>query len=288
MRDRQRLARERDGADDLPARAAQPYGRNQIVAGSKQAAVQPETKLAIVESISNPLLEVADLPSLAAAVGSVPLLVDNTFGTPCLIRPIDQGATFVWHSASKYLNGHGDVMLGVIVGPGTVMRKIRGLSSLYGLNANPMECWLASRGMRTLPLRMTRVSETAQRIAEFLSQHPQVQKVYYPGLPSHPTHAIAQKLLPHGFGGMLSFNVAGGKATVESIFRRLNDVIPFAPTLADARTTVSYPAGTSHKFMTAAERQAYGIGDGLIRLSIGLEEAADLERELGDALRESE
>src|SRR5690606_5049877 len=106
------------------------------------AAVTPGTKLAIVESVSNPLLEVADLPAIAAAVGGVPLLVDSTFATPCLLRPIDHGATLVWHSASKYLNGHGDVMLGVIVGPSASIRRIKGLSSLYGVNSNPYECWM--------------------------------------------------------------------------------------------------------------------------------------------------
>lgn len=249
-----------------------------------KAAVTPQTKLAIVESISNPLLEVADLAALAGACGSVPLLVDNTFGTPCLIRPIEHGATFVWHSASKYLNGHGDVMLGVIVGPKLETRKIRGLSSMYGLNANPFECWLASRGLRTLPLRMERVSRTAQEIAEFLSRQSGVDRVFYPGLPSHPTYDLAKRLLPHGFGGMVSFEVAGGKPAVEVVFQKLKHVIPFSPTLADARTTFSYPAGTSHKFMTSAERQACGIGDGLIRLSIGLEDPADLQRELATAL----
>jgi cystathionine beta-lyase/cystathionine gamma-synthase len=249
-----------------------------------KGAVTPQTKLAIVESISNPLLEVADLPALAEALGPIPLLVDNTFGTPSLIRPIEHGATFVWHSASKYLNGHGDVMLGVVVGPKDSTRKIRGLSSLYGLNANPFECWLASRGLRTLPLRMTRVSQTAQEIAEFLSQQPGIVRVFYPGLPTHPTHPLAKRLLPRGYGGMLSFEVSGGKPAVEAVFRKLCHVIPFSPTLADARTTLSYPAGTSHKFMTAAERQACGISDGLIRLSIGLEDPADLQRELATAL----
>jgi cystathionine beta-lyase/cystathionine gamma-synthase len=250
-------------------------------------AVTPRTKVAIVESLSNPLLEVIDLPALAEALGTVPLLVDNTFGTPCLIRPIEHGAAFVWHSASKYLNGHGDVMLGVVVGPHDQTRRIRGLASLYGLNANPFECWLASRGLRTLPLRIARVSQSAQEIAEFLAQQPGVDRVYYPGLKNHATHELARRLLPNGFGGMLSFEVAGGKPAVERIFRALHHVIPFSPTLADARTTVSYPAGTSHKYMTAAERHACGISDGLIRLSIGLEEPADLKRELQGALREA-
>lgn len=248
------------------------------------AAVTPETKLAIVESVSNPLLEVADLPAIAAAVGSVPLLVDSTFATPCLLRPIDHGATLVWHSASKYLNGHGDVMLGVIVGPSASIRRIKGLSSLYGVNSNPYECWMASRGLRTLPLRIERVSASAQTLAEFLASQPQVGRVYYPGLPTHATRQQAERLLTRGCGGMLSFELNGGRPAVDAFFRELAETIPFSPTLADARTTLSYPAGTSHKFMTAAERAACGISDGLVRLSVGLEDAGDLRRELSAGL----
>ncbi|MBM4074632.1 MAG: cystathionine gamma-lyase, partial [Planctomycetes bacterium] len=204
--------------------------------------------------------------------------------TPCLIRPIEHGTTLVWHSVSKYLNGHGDLMAGVVVGPKNLIRKIRGSSSLFGVNANPFECWLASRGLRTLPLRMDRVSKTADRIARFLATCRGVTKVYYPNLASHGSFGIAQRLLPSGSGGMVSFDLEGGRQAVDRLFRCLADSIPFSPTLADARTTVSYPAGTSHKFMTAAERSACGISDGLVRLSIGLEDPVDLEYELAAAI----
>lgn len=244
----------------------------------------PQTKLAIVETISNPLMEVADLPAITAALGDVPLLVDSTFATPCLLRPLEYGASLVFHSASKYLNGHGDVMLGVVVGKRDAVRRVRGLAALYGVNSNPFECWLASRGLRTLPLRMQRVSQTADQLARFLTTQPGVTRVYYPGLPDHSSHAQARQFLKNGFGGMLSFELAGGKPAVAALFRTLAELIPFSPTLADARTTLSYPAGTSHKFMTAAERLEYGIGDGLVRLSVGLESASDLERELATAL----
>jgi cystathionine beta-lyase/cystathionine gamma-synthase len=249
-----------------------------------KAALIPETRLCIVESISNPLLEVADLPAIVDVLQGIPLLVDSTFATPCLLRPIDHGATLVWHSVSKYLNGHGDVMAGIVVGPTNLIRKIRAMSSLYGVNANPFESWLASRGLRTLPLRMQRVSQTATEIAAFLQSHPHVSRVFYPGLTDHAHFERARRLLPHGCGGMLAFDLPGGRPAVDMLFRRLADVIPFSPTLADARTTVSYPAGTSHKFMTAAARAACGIGDGLVRLSIGLEDASDLKRELAAAL----
>jgi len=251
---------------------------------SVKAVITPQTRLCIVESISNPLVEVADLPAIVAVLNGIPLLVDNTFATPCLLCPIDHGAKLVWHSVSKYLNGHGDVMAGVMVGPDSLIRKIRAMSSLYGVNANPFESWLAARGLRTLPLRMQRVSQTALDVAGFLESHPQVSKVFYPGLASHPNFDRANRLLPQGCGGMLAFEIPGGRAAVDVLFRRLADVIPFSPTLADARTTLSYPAGTSHKFMTAAARAECGIGDGLVRLSIGLEAAEDLKRELGAAL----
>jgi cystathionine beta-lyase/cystathionine gamma-synthase len=247
-------------------------------------AVTPETKLAIVETISNPLMEVADLPAIVSALGAVPLLVDSTFATPCLLRPLEHGAKIVFHSASKYLNGHGDVMLGVVVGSREIIRRVRGLAALYGVNSNPFECWLASRGMRTLPLRIERVSQTADRIARFLTTQPAVAKVFYPSLADHPSHPQAVQYLKHGFGGMLAFEMHGGKPAVTAFFRTLAERIPFSPTLADARTTLSYPSGTSHKFMTAEERRIYGINDGLVRLSVGLEAPADLEHELGAAL----
>lgn len=246
--------------------------------------VTPQTKLAIVETISNPLMEVADLPAIVSALAEVPLLVDSTFATPCLLRPIEYGAGLVFHSASKYLNGHGDVMLGVIAGKRDVVRRVRGLAALYGLNSNPFECWLASRGLRTLPIRMQRVSQTAARLAPFLAKQPAVARVFYPGLEDHPSHAEARKYLQNGFGGMISFELCGGKPAVAAFFRQLAETIPFSPTLADARSTLSYPSGTSHKFMTADERAAYGISDGLVRLSVGLESPEDLERELLDAL----
>lgn len=249
-----------------------------------RAACTPKTQLGLIESVSNPLVEVADIPAVVQALGSVPLMVDNTFATPSLLRPIQHGAQLVWHSASKYLNGHGDVMLGVMVGASPLMRKIRGALSLYGMNSNPMESWLGSRGLRTLPLRMTRVSETALTVATFLGTQSAVTRVYYPGLSSHPTYGLAQRLMPRGQGGMLAFDLKGGRTAVDALFRLLSETIPFSPTLADARTTLSYPAGTSHKFMTAAERAACGISDGLVRLSIGLEDASDLIKELRDAL----
>jgi cystathionine beta-lyase/cystathionine gamma-synthase len=248
-------------------------------------ALTARTQLAIVESISNPLMEVADIPAIVAALGEVPLLVDSTFATPCLMRPLEHGARLVFHSASKYLNGHGDVMLGVVVGKRDAIRRVRGMTALYGVNSNPFECWLASRGLRTLPVRMQRVSSTAAVLARFLASHAAIARVFYPGLEAHASHAQALRFLPHGFGGMLSFELRGGKPAVAAFFRALAESIPFSPTLADARSTLSYPAGTSHKFMTANERIACGISEGLVRMSVGLESESDLTRELSEALK---
>jgi len=248
-----------------------------------QQAVTANTRLAIIENVSNPLMEIADVPAIAKALGEVPLLVDSTFATPILQRPISCGAQIVFHSASKYLNGHGDVMMGVVAGSMATMRKVRAMMALFGMNSNPYECWLASRGLRTLPIRMERVSRSALEIASFLQSQPKVRGVYYPGLEQHPTHATAKALLPNGFGGMIAFELNGGRDSVSRLFRALGE-IPFSPTLADARTTVSYPTGTSHKFMTAEDREALGIRDGLVRLSVGLENVSDLKRELETAL----
>lgn len=242
------------------------------------------TKLCLVESISNPLIEVIDLPAIVAAMGEVPVVVDNTFATPCLFRPIEHGASLVFHSASKYLNGHGDVMLGVVAGSNAAMTSVRRVASLFGLNANPMECWLASRGLRTLPLRMRQVCESARKIAEFLEQHTAVAGVVYPGLASHASHDLARRFLPNGCGGMLSFELVSGVDGIRPLFRQLAESIPFSPTLADCRTTLSWPAGTSHKFISAQDRRAWGISDGLIRLSVGIDSAEDVIAELDAAL----
>ena len=249
-----------------------------------KSAVRENTKLCLVESISNPLMEVVHLPAIVDAMSDVPVVVDNTFATPCLFRPMEHGAKLVFHSASKYLNGHGDVMLGVVVGERAAVTRVRRIASLFGLNANPFECWLASRGLRTLPLRVERASANAMKVAEFLEQHSAVSHVFYPGLPSHQDFELANRLLSHGCGGMLSFELHAAEAGVRTLLRELAGSIPFSPTLADVRTTISWPAGTSHKFMDAADRRAWGISDGLVRLSVGIDAVQDVISELERAL----
>ncbi len=255
-------------------------------------AIQPSTKFCMVETISNPLLEVIDIGAIAAALGEIPLIVDSTFTTPELVRPIEQGAAIVVHSASKYLNGHGDVMLGVAAGSAAHMRAVRATSSVFGQNANPFESWLTQRGLRTLPLRVRHICETTTRLAEFLNQHPKISKVYHPSLVTHGTHATAAKLYFSGqnggirTGGIVSIVLSGGGKAAVSKFMQLAKSIPFSPTLADSRTTISHPATTSHAFMTKQQRADLGIVDEMIRISVGLESFEVLRDELDAVLNQ--
>ncbi|MBL8818534.1 MAG: PLP-dependent transferase [Planctomyces sp.] len=235
------------------------------------AAVTSRTRLALVETVSNPLLEVADIQALATSLGSIPLVVDATFSTPELIRPLSLGASIVFHSASKYLNGHGDLMLGVAAGSANMMKRLTETASLFGQNANPFESWLCQRGLRTLPLRMKQTCDSTRKIADFLASHPAVRRVHYPLLTSHRSFQLASRLYPHGTGGIVSFELNGGGEASVNQFIQHSTSIPFSPTLADARTTISWPAGTSHKFMSAERRAEMGITTELIRLSVGLE-----------------
>jgi len=248
------------------------------------AAERSHTKLCLLELISNPLLEIADLPTIAGGLQHAAVIVDSTFATPILARPLELGAELVVHSASKYLNGHGDVTLGTVSGSRERIEPIAEAVSLFGMPANPFECWLTSRGLRTLDLRMRRISETAGQLATFLESHPAVERVHYPGLPDHRGHAAAAQMFGGCFGGMLSFELPGGRSAVARLFDALRD-IPFSPTLGDARSSVSYPAGTSHKSLSAEQRQQTGITDGLVRLSVGLESADCLRQELDSGLK---
>jgi len=250
-------------------------------------AIRPNTRMCLVETISNPLLEVVDLAAIATALGDVPLVVDSTFTTPELIQPLQHGAAIVLHSASKYLNGHGDVMLGVAAGPLAQMKAVNSTAATFGQNSNPFESWLTQRGLRTLPLRMQQVVRTTNQLAAFLADHPAVTHVNHPTLSSHATHDVAARLYPEGTGGIISLELkAEGKAGVNRFMRAASE-IPFSPTLADSRTTISHPATTSHGFMTRSERADLGIRDELVRLSVGLETADLLQAELDAALHAS-
>jgi len=265
-------------------------------AAAVEAAVTERTRAIVVEAVSNPLLRLADLPGLAAVARrrGLGLLVDSTFASPALLRPLEHGATAVHHSATKYLSGHGDVTAGVLIGSRALVDSARAQAVRVGLNLGPFDAWLTLRGIRTLAVRMERHSANALDLARFLTQRTEVARVHYPGLPEHPQHSLALRLLPDGFGGMLSFELAGGTRAVERMFTKLTEggespgrepLIAFAPSFGDVTTTWTYPARTSHRPLSEDERTKLGIGPGLVRLSVGIEAVEDLKEALDLALR---
>ncbi|MGH7266997.1 MAG: trans-sulfuration enzyme family protein [Candidatus Rokuibacteriota bacterium] len=254
-------------------------------AAAVEAAMIPATRAIFVEAVSNPLLRLADLPGLAevARHRGVPLLVDNTFPSPALLRPLEHGATAVHHSATKYLGGHGDATAGVLAGPAGLIAAARAQAVRLGLNLGPFDAWLVLRGVRTLALRMERHSANALTLARFLVERRGVRRVHYPGLSDHPQHALARKLFTAGYGGMLAFELAGGAEAVTRFFQALR-LIEFAPSFGDVTTTWTYPARTSHRPLSAEEQATLGIDPGLVRLSVGIEDVEDLRDALEAAL----
>ncbi|HKV29258.1 MAG TPA: PLP-dependent aspartate aminotransferase family protein [Candidatus Acidoferrales bacterium] len=246
-----------------------------------------EAKVLLLESLTNPLVRVPDLPTLVkeARAARTRVIVDNTFATPLLLRPLEHGADLVVHSATKYFGGHGDLTGGVLVAREDYAAELRHFARLVGAVLGPFEAWLTLRGIKTLPLRFARHCENAQRLAEWLSVHPRVESVYYPGLDSHPDHHLANKLFcGAGSGGVLSLKIRG--AGREQIFRFVDSLELFlkATSLGDVQSLVLYPAISSHRDLSPKQRERLGITDNLIRLSVGVEDAADLEEDLEQAL----
>ncbi len=243
--------------------------------------------LILVETISNPLIKVADIPALAelAHRHNVSLLVDNTFASPYLFNPSQFGADYVIHSITKYISGHGDVLGGVVATSTENKSKLYELNKLVGSVLGPFEAWLALRGLKTLSLRMRQQCQNTQEVAEWLNQHPRLSKINYPGLPEHPQHKLAQSLFSgKGYGGVLSFEIIGAdKAKVYRFMEALTLCLP-ATTLGDVYSLVLHPATSSHRGLTAEERVRAGIPDGLVRLSTGIEAAEDILADLKQAL----
>lgn len=238
-----------------------------------------------VETIANPTASVADLEALGrlCAEARVPAAVDNTFASPFLCRPAGLGFVFVLHSTTKFIGGHNDLTGGVVCTTEEGMRRLRDTAIEVGGTMAPLEAWLSLRGLVTLELRMRRHSESALRIAEHLEAHEKVERVWYPGLPSHPDHDVAVRLLPRGSGGVLSFEVQGG---VEGGMRLCDslELVWIATSLGGAHSLVGHAASTTHRQMDPSARRAAGIADGLVRLSVGLEDADDLLEDLDRAL----
>jgi O-acetylhomoserine/O-acetylserine sulfhydrylase-like pyridoxal-dependent enzyme len=250
-----------------------------------RAALRPTTRAVYAETIANPTITVADLPALAevAAGAGVPLVVDNTVASPYLCRPLEHGAAVVVHSATKYLGGHNDVVGGVAVfaDPERHAAAWQAMIEL-GASADPFAAWLVLRGVKTLALRMRGHGANARLLAELLAAHPKVARVYWPGLPDHPTAGLAAKLLD-GDPGMLSFDLAGGREAGRR-FIEATRVAALAPSLGAVETLVSHPASTTHRQLDASALAAAGIGEGMVRVSVGLEDGADLAEDFTRAL----
>jgi cystathionine beta-lyase/cystathionine gamma-synthase len=242
--------------------------------------------LLFVETMSNPLLRVVDVRALAelARQYGVKLAVDNTFATPVLLRPLELGADLVMESLTKVISGHSDVTLGLVCGRDRdLLPRMNAIVSIWGLASTPFDCWLAERGLHTLELRMKAASRNAALLAPWLLEQPGVRRVHYPGLPDHPDHALAREMLGGWFGNMLCFELEGGRDAVNHFLRHAPG-IPFSPSLGHAGTTLSHPATTSHRYAPDAEKKRQGITDGLIRLSVGIEEVAAIQAEISKGL----
>lgn len=241
----------------------------------------------IVESLTNPLLRIADFPALMAEARAhkTRVIVDNTFATPLLFQPLKHGADFVVHSATKYFGGHGDLTGGVLIAREEFATETRSFARLVGAVLGPFEAWLTLRGLKTLPLRFARNCENARALAEFLSAHPRIEQVFYPGLVSHPDHALAGKLFGNAdAGGVLAIKIRG--AGREEIFRFVDSLELFlkATSLGDVQSLVLYPAISSHRDLSPKQRERLGITDNLVRLSAGIEDVEDLKADLEQAL----
>jgi cystathionine gamma-synthase len=248
-------------------------------------AIRPETRMVVSESPTNPYLACVDLERVAAACRArraVKSLIDATLATPVNCRPASYGIDLVVHSATKFLAGHNDVLAGVVCGPSGLVSMVRDLRGVLGAVCDPHAAFLVGRGLKTLALRVERQNASAQAIAERLERHPRVERVFYPGLASHPTHAVARAQM-RGFGGVVSFVVRGG---LEGASRVVDAVtVPrIGPSFGGVESLIEQPAVMSYYAMTSEQRTAVGIADGLIRLAVGVEDAADLITDLEQAL----
>jgi cystathionine beta-lyase len=269
--------------DELPRYGIEVTLVDQPTADGFARHLRPTTRLVYFESPSNPLLRLVDIAAVAAWARQQGLIsvIDNTFATPINQRPLALGADVVLHSGTKYLNGHSDVNCGAVVAGRAWIDRITELAINHGATLDVRACYLLERGLRTLALRVRQQNENALRLARFLQQHPRVARVNYPGLPEHPDHAVAARQMD-GFGGMLSFELGDG-LEVDTLLGRFSLVTP-ALSLGGVETLICVPCQTSHSKMSAEDRRRAGISDRLLRLSAGIEDAADLLDDFARAL----
>jgi len=248
--------------------------------------ITPKTRFVWAETPSNPTLFLTDIAGLAeiTRAHNVPLIVDSTLATPCLLRPLDLGADIVLQSLTKFICGNGAVVGGAIIGSDELITDIlRTTLGYIGATMSPFDAWLTLMSLETLPFRMVRHCSNTEHVTAFLAQHPRVRGVNYPSLPDHPQHALAKRQMPDGFGGMLSFEVDGGREGAVKVMEACQ-MIAIVPSFGTSRTIMTHPATHTHNNMTPQERNAAGIFDGLIRLSVGLEDPEDIIADLQQAL----
>lgn len=250
-----------------------------------EAALKPNTRMIYVETPANPTLAITDLPGIAelARDREITTCMDNTFATPINQQPLELGIDLVIHSATKYLGGHSDVTAGVVVGDGERIETLWSALIVYGMISHPFESWLLARGIQTLPFRVARQNVSAMAVAEFLESHPNVDRVYYPGLASHPQHDLARKQMG-GFGGMVVFELAGGFEAARDFTARLK-LARRAVSLGGTETLAVHAASMIHARLTPEARAEAGISENLIRVSIGLEDPNDIMADFDQALR---
>lgn len=258
-------------------------------AGEVKNALRPETVAVYLETPANPTLKIADLNVIADLAHKynpeIKVICDNTFATPCLQKPIDLGCDVVVHSATKYINGHGDVIAGIACGSAEFIGEVKmlGRKDMTGSVLGPFEAFLILRGLKTIELRMERHCENARRIAGFLAGHPKIEKVYYPGFESHPNHEVAKKQMSD-FGGMVSCIVAGGRAAGAKLLNHM-ELCALAVSLGDAETLLEHPASMTHSTYTPEELRTADIPEGLVRISAGLENAEDIIEDFENSLK---
>ena len=257
------------------------YVDQQDLPAVREALARERPDVLYVEALTNPLVHVADLAALAEAAhaAGARLIVDATFASPVLVRPLAAGADLVVHSVGKYIGGHGDVGAGVLAGSAELVTAARAYLIRTGATMPHFEAWLALRGLRTLGLRMERHGANAVAVAAALTREAAVTAVYHPSLAGHPQHALAARLYPRGTGGIVAFDVAGGRAAVDAFFRGLR-TIAIVHSLGEVATTIGYPAASSHRPMPPDVRRALGVGDGTVRISVGIERAEDVVADL--------
>ncbi|HEX4131847.1 MAG TPA: cystathionine gamma-synthase [Pirellulales bacterium] len=246
--------------------------------------ITPRTRIVWIETPTNPLLQIVDIAAVAEVThrAGALLVVDSTFASPYLQQPIDLGADLVVHSTTKYLGGHSDVVGGAVIGRRDLFEAIYFYQNAAGAVPGPFDAWLVLRGVKTLALRMERHSTNAEQLAGWLARHPRVERVYYPGLPSHPGHAVARRQMK-AFGGMISLRVRGGPAAARALIT-CTRLFSLAESLGGVESLVCHPATMTHASIPAEIRQQRGVDDALVRLSVGVEDVEDLQADLAAAL----